>query len=276
MAQGSVRRGGNGMGRRLRTIDEAPGRRAAALLGALLTAAPAAAAAPAPGPQPSAPVDPRALVDADRYPWSAVGKLFNSIGGACTAAAIAPDRVLTAAHCLYAFRTRRFLRPESIHFLLGYARGDYRVHARVSSIAIGPGYDPGDETRTAAHDWAVLTLAEPLPPAVRPIPLAAAPPAPGAPIAIGGFAQDRAYLMTADLHCRLLGPSAGSAVLGHDCVIAHGDSGAPVLNRVGGGVQVFAVTVGFWKVAGRRIGIAAPVTAAILGTAVASPAEARR
>ena len=240
---------------------------AAALAGLALASAPTLAATlPAPA------ADHHAVVDADGYPWSSVGKLFNSIGGACTAAAIAPDKVLTAAHCLYAFRTRRFLQPDSIHFLLGYARGDYRIHARVASYAVGPGYDPADETRTAARDWAVLTLAEPLPPAVRPLALAAGVPPTGTAIEIGGFAQDRAYLMTADTHCRLLGPSAGTPVLAHDCVIAHGDSGAPLLaTTADGAVQAFAVTVGFWTVGGRHVGIAAPVTASILETA-----EARR
>ncbi len=244
--------------------------RAAVALASLASAAmPARAEAP---PLPAAAGDHHAVVDAGSYPWFAVGKLFNSIGGACTAAAIAPDKVLTAAHCLYAFRTHRFLPPDSIHFLLGYARGDFRVHARVASYALGPGYDPADETRTAARDWAVLTLAEPLPAEVRPLPLGAAVPVPGSGIEIGGFAQDRAYLMTADTHCRLLGPSAGTVVLAHDCVIAHGDSGAPLLVRSADGtVQAFAVTVGFWTVAGRQVAIAAPVTSSVLATA-----EARR
>ena len=254
------------MGRRLRGIGDVWRPRVAAVLLAL-------ASTPAVADSRAAPAaDHHGVVDADSYPWSAVGKLFNSIGGACTAAAVAPDKVLTAAHCLYAFRTHRFLRPDSIHFLLGYARGDYRIHARVASYALGPGYDPADETRTAARDWAVLTLAEPLPATVRPIALAAAVPAAGAAIEIGGFAQDRAYLMTADTRCRLLGPSAGTPVLAHDCVIAHGDSGAPLLARSADGtVQAFAVTVGFWTVGGRQVGIAAPVTASILLTA-----EARR
>ncbi len=237
----------------------------------------AVAAKAEPRPTSSAEQDHHRVVDADTYPWSAVGKLFNSIGGSCTAAAIAPDRVLTAAHCLYAFRTRHFLQPESIHFLLGYARGDYRIHARVSGFAIGPGYDPADETKTAAADWAVLTLAEPLPASVRPIPLATRIPSGGRAIEIGGFAQDRAYLMTADTQCRLLGPSSGTSVLAHDCVIAHGDSGAPLLLTTdGGGVEAFAVTVGFWTVAGRQVGIAAPVTATVVETARAAPAQARR
>lgn len=237
------------------------------------------------GAAPSGAADHHAVVDSGLYPWSAVGKLFNSVGGACTAVAISRDTVLTAAHCLYAFRTRRFLRPDAIHFLLGYARGDYRIHARVARFAVGRGYDPADEARTAAADWALLTLAEPLPAEVRPVAVARAVPSPGTVIAIGGFAQDRAYLMTADTRCHLLAtrpgrPAAGgarpAAILDHDCLIAHGDSGAPLLVTAGDGtVEAFAVTVGFWTGDGRHVGIAAPVTDAILPTAEAPPAGDR-
>ncbi len=244
-----------------------------ALCGLLLAGLPASAdelRGPPRGRPPA--VDPahHATVDADLYPWSAIGKLFNSTGGACTAVAIAPDKVLTAAHCLYAFRTHQFLRAEAIHFLLGYARGDYRIHARVSSYSLGPGYDPGNEARTAGSDWAVLTLAEPLPPSLRPIAVAETVPAAGTAIELGGFAQDRAYLMTADPRCRLIGPVAGGKLLSHDCEIQHGDSGAPLLlPGPDGSVQAFGVTVGFWTSGGHQLSIAAPITAAILPTAQA-------
>ena len=212
-----------------------------------------------------------ATVDVERYPWSSIGKLFNSVGGACTAVVIAPDRVLTAAHCLYAFRTQRWLRADAIHFLLGYRRGAYSQHVRVQRISIGPGYDPVDEVRTAASDWAVLSLGAPLPAHVRPLAVADALPPAGRTIAIAGFAQDRAYLMTADTHCRL-GPTLESGkLLSHDCVIRHGDSGAPLLVMSDGVAKAFGVTVGFLNSEGRRVSIAAPVTTAILQTAQILP-----
>jgi V8-like Glu-specific endopeptidase len=66
-------------------------------------------------------------------------------------------------------------------------------------------------------------------------------------------------------------------VLVHDCVISHGDSGAPLLaTGQDGTAQVVGVTVGFWTLGGHRVGIAAPVTAAILPTAQPGPAQARR
>ncbi len=41
-------------------------------------------------------------------PWSAVGKLYNGTGAGCTAIAVEPDQVLTAAHCAFNRRTGFF------------------------------------------------------------------------------------------------------------------------------------------------------------------------
>lgn len=205
-------------------------------------------------------------VDPSRFPWSSVAKLFNSVGGACTGAVIARDRVLTAAHCLYAFRTRRFLPPDAIHVLLGYDRGDYREHARVARYRVGPGYDPQAERSTVAQDWAVLELTEPLPASIVPLKLADALPSPGTPIMVGGFARDRAFRMTADSNCAVTG-IADAKVITHGCVIQPGDSGAPLLTR-GKGVEVLGVAVGIWRQGDRAVNVASPTPPAVLDTAV--------
>ena len=59
-------------------------------------------------------------VDVSRYPWSAIGKLYNETGGACTAVIIARDKVLTAAHCIFNYRTQRYISAAALHFLVGY------------------------------------------------------------------------------------------------------------------------------------------------------------
>src|SRR6185295_1804716 len=99
--------------------------------------------------------------DVSTYPWSAIGKLNNSVGGSCTGVVIDRARVLTAAHCIFNRRTDRFLPPSSLHLLLGYQRGSYSVHARVADYTVGRGYDPKDEEGSLASDWSVLRLAEP-------------------------------------------------------------------------------------------------------------------
>ena len=63
-------------------------------------------------------------VDADVFPWSSVGKIYNSARSSCTGSVIAPDKVLTAAHCLFNRATARFLQPDSLHFLLVYKGGE--------------------------------------------------------------------------------------------------------------------------------------------------------
>ena len=51
----------------------------------------------------------RTRVDIGVYPWSSVGKLYNSTGGACTGSLVGPNKVLTAAHCIFNTRTWRLL-----------------------------------------------------------------------------------------------------------------------------------------------------------------------
>ena len=68
--------------------------------------------------------------DVSAYPWSAIGKLNNGVGGSCTAAVIEQDLALTAAHCIFNRRTARFLPASSLHLLLGFKRGDYAARSR--------------------------------------------------------------------------------------------------------------------------------------------------
>jgi protease YdgD len=69
--------------------------------------------------------DPRRPVASDRAPWNALGRVQTDLGNRCTGTLIAPDRVLTAAHCLLAPRTGKVVHPSSVHFLQGYAHGRF-------------------------------------------------------------------------------------------------------------------------------------------------------
>ena len=65
----------------------------------------------------------REAVDEQSYPWSAIGKLFTESGSECSGVLISRDKVLTAAHCLFNYRTRRFIPADALHFLVGYRTG---------------------------------------------------------------------------------------------------------------------------------------------------------
>src|SRR4051794_4386214 len=94
------------------------------------------------------PADPRVPVDATLPPWRALGRVQTELGGRCTGFLVEARTVLTAAHCLYRRSTEAYVRPGSVHFLLGYDRGQYAAHARVVAFTVGPGYDPQREGET--------------------------------------------------------------------------------------------------------------------------------
>jgi protease YdgD len=194
----------------------------------------------------------REAVDVTQYPWSAIGKLYNETGGACTAVIVARDKVLTAAHCIYNERTRRFISAEALHFLVGYRAGHYRVHARVASYVIGAGFDRQRYDATSNADWALLSLDEPLPAEIEPLRLSAGASPSGTKAVIAGYPQDRAFAMTADADCELRGPIEDGKLVTHTCRGVAGYSGAPILIGTGdkveiAGIQIATVTGDGWQ-----------------------------
>lgn len=180
----------------------------------------------------------REIVDSNAYPWSSIGKV-GAAGGHCTAAVIGPNQILTAAHCLHMISSleKRFLPPAQIHFLLGYVKGEYRVHRIASQYTISPTYVPPKiqnelikKIEAGSTDWAVVYTDEPFPPDVRPLRLATATPSVGTAVKMGGYPAERLHMMTADPHCRIRAISNDGKLIVHDCVVHQGDLGGPLLS----------------------------------------------
>lgn len=183
------------------------------------------------------------IEDVNIYPWSSIGKIgiaTMSAEHACSSAVIGSSEFLTAAHCLYNDTTKSFFSPGSIHFLLGYDRGEYRAHRVASHYTIPPAFDPSQYGYPpnrekllvgARYDWAIVYVNEPFPADVKPLRLATATPSPGTTVEIAGYPIERPHMVTADLHCRIVEVSSDKKLIAHNCVTHQGDSGGPVLSK---------------------------------------------
>lgn len=188
----------------------------------------------------------RTPADVNVMPWAAVVRLQVPGMSRCTGFLIGPQTVVTAAHCLYGRALNHFAPPGSVHVLLGYANGNFTRHVVAASFKIGDGYQPAAMAGQAA-DVAIVTLMTPVAASGEILALAVAPVAPGTPLMLGGYGQDRAERILADESCAALGYRAGPAgrvVLVHDCAGTRGTSGGPVLVQAPDGT---------WRAAGVQV-----------------------
>lgn len=216
--------------------------------------------------------DDRLPVASEGSPWDAIGQVnvssYRTKGG-CTGTLVAPDLVLTAAHCVIDRWSKVPFPLHTIHYLAGVRRSENRGHSTAKCLHflkdfqyIAP--DPTGSPRSVMKvsrsallkDVAVIVLNDRL--TAEPAALGDdAKALPGLSLVHVAYPADRRFILSAHDNCHLLRSPEGLPLWFTDCDTHPASSGGPIFTRVDGALKLIAIMV---ATGGHQANIALPIS----------------
>lgn len=177
----------------------------------------------------------------DGRKWEAVGRLEISGSAFCTGALIAPNLVLTAAHCLYDPQTGARVPTDEIQFLAGWREGRASAYRYVRRAVHHPDYDYNAQSDSSKvrNDIALLELQHPIR-NTQIVPFETdLQPERGDRLGAVSYAFDRSEAPALQETCRVLSRQEGIVVM--TCEVDFGSSGSPVFSFESGTPKIVSV-----------------------------------
>ena len=204
----------------------------------------------------------RKLLTADEAKaWQGVGRINMRGAGFCTGAMIAPDLVLTAAHCMYNPQTGALLNPSDIEFLAGWRSGRAGAQRKARRFVVHKDYAPGRDVKIdkVSSDIAIIQLELPITGNFIKAFEYYSKPRIGDDVKVVSYAQDRSEAPSIEEPCQVIDIDPRALIL--SCNVDYGASGSPIFIIDQGVPKIASVVSAKAVVDGQKVALGASLGA---------------